>query len=220
MLPALGKSGVVMSSKVIVGLCLASVLAVGVYAMSPRTAPSAPAAPPVDYATQVGAAADLNEQWEKTFDKTGKFPDKQDPEWHYKMYGVLLRVPEDSPSYRDARLLVDKFAVRQLKINEIEKKVKVDRIATDADGRARFVDNLDTLSLKAGKDANYKVSGPKNTVLTMTYVMINRPFVYNLVNENRFLERAWEAGFKRVVFRNGFGGGADSWTYDAPKVTQ
>ncbi|QWG13648.1 hypothetical protein KMZ29_02610 [Bradyrhizobium sediminis] len=173
--------------------------------------------PPPDHANTVVAASQLNEQWEKSFDKTGKYPERQDPSFHHSMYGSLLRIPEESDSYSAARQLVDKFAVRQLKINAQERKAKIERISNDADGRKRFADTLDTGFLKAGRDASFKVSGAKNTTLEMVYILINRPFVYQITNESKFLENAWNMGFKKVIFRSGYGYGSNAWTYDVPK---
>lgn len=170
-----------------------------------------------DHANTVVAAAQLNEQWEKTFDKTGKYPERQDPGFHSAIYAAVLRVPEDSESYPAARALVDKFANRQLKIDAQERKAKLERIANDAEGRKRFADTLDTTFLQAGRDATFKVSGPKNTVLEMVYILINRPAVYQIVNDSKFLQNAWNAGFKKVIFRSGYGYGSSAWTYDAPK---
>jgi len=173
--------------------------------------------PPADHANAVVAAGQLNEQWEKTFDKTGKYPERQDPSIHHAVLGSLLGIPADSESYAAARLLADKFANRQLKINAQERRAKIERIANDADGRKRFVDNLDTAFLKAGRDATFKASGTKNTTLEMVYILVSRPLVYQTTNETKFLENAWNAGFKKVIFRSGYGYGSNVWTYDAPK---
>jgi len=44
--------------------------------------------------------------------------------------------------------------------------------------------------LKAGRDASFKVSGTKNTTLEMIYILVNRPLVYQITNESKFLENA------------------------------
>lgn len=203
-------------SRGIIGLCIA--LAIVWFAASANKSPSTPAKLPyADHANTVIAAAQLNEQWEKTFDKTGKYPERQDPSAHYAVYGALLRIPEDSESYSAARALVDKFATRQIKIDSQERKTEAERIANDSEGRKRFADTFDITFLKAGRDASFKVSGPKNTVLELVYILINRPAVYQIINGTKFLDNAWNAGFKKVIFRSGYGYGSTSWTYEAPK---
>jgi hypothetical protein len=204
-----------------IGLCI--VLAVGGFiAANIDTKPAsisqrATVIPAADHANTVIAAAQLNEQWEKTFDKSGKYPERQDPGFHRMAYGSLMNIPLGDENYKAARLLVDKFASRQLKIDASERKVKIDRIANDAEGRKRFADTLDTTFLKAGRDASFKVLGPKNTTLEMVYVLVNRPMVYQITNDSKFLENSWNAGFKKVIFRSGYGYGSNAWTYDAPK---
>lgn len=202
-------------SRGIIGLCI--VLAVFWYISSTNQSPSTASPSPIDHANTIVAAAQLNEQWEKTFDKTGKYPERQDPGIHQSVYGMLVRIPQDSESYSAARALIDKFADRQIKITAQERKTKLDRIGNDADGRKRFAETLDTISLKAGRDASFKVSGPKNTTLEMVYILVNRPLVYQITNESKFLENAWNAGFKKVIFRSGYGYGSNAWTYDVPK---
>jgi hypothetical protein len=51
----------------------------------------------------------------------------------------------------------------------------------------------------------------------MVYILINRPAVYQIVNDTKFLQNAWNAGFKKVIFRSGYGYGSNLWIYDAPK---
>jgi hypothetical protein len=60
------------------------------------------------------------------------------------------------------------------------------------------------------------VSGPKNTVLEVEYVLFNRPAIYQLQNETQFFQNAWDAGFKKVILRNGSGYGGNSWVFTTP----
>lgn len=75
-------------------------------------------------AAALASSTEVNGQWEATFDKTGKYPEGQNSDSHNAAYGAALRIPADSPSFADARALVDKFATRQLKINAIERAKK------------------------------------------------------------------------------------------------
>jgi hypothetical protein len=76
----------------------------------------------VDDAKALATAAEVNKKWEGTFDKAGKYPEGQNADTHNSAYGSVVRIAADSPNYREARLLVDKFALRQIKINQIENK--------------------------------------------------------------------------------------------------
>jgi hypothetical protein len=48
-------------------------------------------------------------------------------------------------------------------------------------------------------------------------VLVNRPLVCQITYQSEFLENAWKAGFKKVIFRIGYRYGSNSWTYDVPK---
>ncbi len=73
-----------------------------------------------DHANTVVAASQLNQQWEQTFDKTGKYPERQDPSFHSATLGILATIPQDSTSYAEAQALKERMLTRQSKINKIE----------------------------------------------------------------------------------------------------
>ena len=77
-----------------------------------------------DDAAALATAAELNKKWEGTFDKTGKYPVGQNANTHNVAYGSVVRITPGSPSYPQARALVDKFAVRQIKITQVERKTR------------------------------------------------------------------------------------------------
>jgi hypothetical protein len=64
------------------------------------------------------------------------------------------------------------------------------RIGNDSAGRKRFAEELESRFLTEWRDAKFRVSGDKNTVLTMTYVLVSCPFVHNLSNDGKFLAGA------------------------------
>lgn len=67
------------------------------------------------------AAQNLNEKWENTFDKTGKYPDGNDLSLYSRIYQGLTRIPpDDDKNYREARALIPKFMARQAQIDKIE----------------------------------------------------------------------------------------------------
>jgi hypothetical protein len=53
-------------------------------------------------------------------------------------------------------------------------------------------------------DAHISTSGAKSTTLVIRFVLVGRPFVYNLMNETQFLENAKNAGFTNTHFTNGY----------------
>ena len=104
--------------------------------------------------------------------------------------------------------------VEQNTVEAVGKQRMAMQLANDASGRKAYAERLETNFLKDGRDAVFTVSGPKNTVLTMKYVLINRPFVYKIQNESTFISDAKERGFAKVVLTDGF---SNSWTWDLTK---
>lgn len=55
-----------------------------------------------------------------------------------------------------------------------------------------------------------RVSGPKNTTLTFSYVLVTRAFVYQVANQTDFLANCELVGFKTLVFTDGYD---KTWRY-------
>lgn len=160
------------------------------------------------------AAQQLNSQWKNTYDKTGHFPERQNPAFHKEMLEQLRQISFRHPNDLSAKELLNEYLNRQEKINATLARIEKVRIENDASGRKSFSENLDTTFLKAGRDVHISVSGPKNTILRINYVLLNRPAVYQIQNETDFLERAWRAGFKRVILGDGY---TSAWEFKAPR---
>ncbi len=165
--------------------------------------------------TLVAAASSLNDQWKSTFDKTGHYPERQNPVWHQHMLTQLLQIASNSPNYATARNLIEDFAPRQRKIIKSEEDKRRLRLANDSDGRTQFASRLEVNFLKDGREMRVKAYGSRNTILEFDNILINRPFVYKATNETNLLGDAWNAGFKKVIFRGHLRGAP--WVYEAPK---
>lgn len=76
--------------------------------------------------------------------------------------------------------------------------------------RAAFGDALERKYLSDGMDVTVTVSGPENTSIRISYVLMSRPLVYQLANGGT-LQSLESLGFKKVTFTDGFD---DSWSYD------
>lgn len=172
--------------------------------------------PVLDEADIVVAADQLNGIWAATFDKTGEFPPGQQATVHADALKALIRIPTNSEHYEKASELRIAFATRQVRINDAERRRRLAAVENDIEGRKRFAKNIDITFLKAGSDVGVAASGPKNTVLTISYVLMNRPLVYQIETQSRFLQNAWDAGFKKVILTDGRSFGANVWTFEAP----
>ncbi|ETR77897.1 hypothetical protein X566_09695 [Afipia sp. P52-10] len=71
-------------------------------------------------ANTVIAAGQLDQQWSDTFDKTGKYPEKQVANFHEATLQILSQIKSDSPSYVAAREVRERMLTRQLKISKVE----------------------------------------------------------------------------------------------------
>lgn len=100
--------------------------------------------------------------------------------------------------------------VEDLEAPERERR-KAQMIADDAAGRATHARSMEELMLRNWYDTTVRVSGPKNTTLTITYVLISRPLVYNLINGENFLPNLRERGFKQLILTDGYG---KTWKFD------
>ena len=86
-----------------------------------------------------------------------------------------------------------------------------------AAGRKQASAALERFMLGRGVDTYISVSGKDNTTLTVKYVLMSRPAVYQLVNdqnERGFMPMVRDLGFRKLVFTDGF---KDTWTVDVPR---
>jgi hypothetical protein len=77
--------------------------------------------------------------------------------------------------------------------------------------RKRYVEELEKGFLARGMDVELKVSGRDNTTLTMRYVFVNRPFVYQMMNDPLVFASKQADGFTKIVFTDGY---FKTWTCD------
>jgi hypothetical protein len=70
--------------------------------------------------------------------------------------------------------------------------------------RKLFAEELEKVFLAQGMDVELKVSGRENTTLTMRYVFINRPFVYQMMNDPKVFASKRADGFTKIIFTDGY----------------
>ena len=89
-----------------------------------------------------------------------------------------------------------------------------DAKANNVEGRDDYAGTSERNFLANGMDVSARTSGPKHTTLTLSYVLMGRPTVYQLVNDPTFLSTLSDLGFKMVVFTDGYD---STWRYDVTK---
>lgn len=190
-----------------------------------RAAPGPKATPPVEKVTVVPnpfaamPAADLivagqavQQRWAADI-KKGKFYSGDEAELDRIRYA--LTVAKMSPSDRTAANEV-LAAMRKNGAAEqsIRAKQEADALAANFSPRRDFATTIEENFLKRGFDVVMKTSGDNHQTLTMRYILMNRPFLYQIVNETDFLQNCKRLGFKQIVFTNGYD---DTWRYDVAK---
>jgi hypothetical protein len=84
------------------------------------------------------------------------------------------------------------------------------QIANDSQSRVDYAAAAEIRYLKDSMDVTVRASGAKKTTLTLTYVLMGRPTVFNMVNDANFVSIINGLGFKTVIFSDGFN---SSWRY-------
>lgn len=114
-----------------------------------------------------------------------------------------------------AQALVDKL---QAKLEQRRRAwaaaAETRRVAGMADQRAAFAGTLERSYLSKGMDVTVTTGGSKNTTITLSYVLMGRPTVYQLANDDQFLFSLTSIGFTKVVFTDGYD---STWRLDLVK---
>jgi hypothetical protein len=113
----------------------------------------------------------------------------------------LSAIPADAKEYREAQKLLEEVKRREKVIEQNSQRI----------ARTVVVDQMEKKMLSEAMDMTFTASGPDNTNLTIKYALMSRPLVYKLTNETDFLENMRKAGFKTVIFTDGY---YESWKYD------
>ena len=85
-------------------------------------------------------------------------------------------------------------------------------VVTLAESRANRIDyaeKYEGLMLKAGMDATVRAEGKNADTLVITYILVDRPLVYNMINDSDTMTVWRTFGFKKVRFSDGY---EKSWT--------
>jgi hypothetical protein len=85
----------------------------------------------------------------------------------------------------------------------------------EAAGEARgkrliFAKEYERGLLQAGMDATVRAEGKNADTLTITFVLVNRPLVYNMINDSATMSEWSSMGFKKVRFSDGY---ESSWSH-------
>lgn len=98
--------------------------------------------------------------------------------------------------------------------NKIFSKAKLLRPKIELLLREVLAKNMERSLLDKGISSDIQAKGKNKQTLEYKYALMSKAFVYKLVNEGNALETAKKAGFKKLVFTDGFN---NNWAYDLTK---
>jgi zinc ribbon protein len=122
----------------------------------------------------------------------------------------LNAIPPEAKEYKEAQRMFG-AASKKHEREQAAAAATVKRAEAAAESAARKAgaDNVERGLLSKGYDATVTVSGPQNSTIKITYVLMSRPTVYQLV-EAGFLNQLRAQGFRKVIFSDGYG---NTWWY-------
>lgn len=128
---------------------------------------------------------------------------------------ALGQAANGTPEDADAQALIGQLSIRrEARSATAEAAAAQMRIANNVAARTSFADQLERTYLGKGMDVTVRTSGSKKTTLTLSYVLMGRPTVYQLGNDEDFLSSLRGIGFKMIVFTDGYD---STWKLDLVK---
>lgn len=137
-----------------------------------------------------------------------------------EVYGLISAITLASNNSLDSqadglvRHLNAKRDKRAADVAAKESAAAAQEVADNDTGRQSYASTLEQTYLKNGMDVTVRTSGAKGSTLTIKYMLLGRPDVYQLVNDDSFLPTLKGLGFRRVVFTDGYDA---TWSYDIVK---
>jgi hypothetical protein len=92
----------------------------------------------------------------------------------------------------------------QQKLRTASARVEEQLRTAGAAVRESYARTTENKMLQEGHDMTVRAEGPYKETLRLTYVLINRPFVYQLINDPEFMMNLRGLGFRRVIFTDGY----------------
>ena len=122
---------------------------------------------------------------------------------------MLRRAPAlksitSGPQHDEAEKLLRSLDQREEEGRKAEQAYLAPARVNDVSGRKEYANDLETIYLKQGMDVQVSVAGNKSTTLVLRYALMNRPMVFNMINDTKIVATWKEAGFTATRFTDGF----------------
>jgi hypothetical protein len=95
--------------------------------------------------------------------------------------------------------------------NKASEALLKEALAESRSARKSYADTYERGLLLAGEDVTVRTQGKNADTLSITYVLIGRPFVYQLMNDRELNSKWISLGFKTVRLSDGYD---KSWSYN------
>ncbi|MEB3286253.1 MAG: hypothetical protein VKJ04_01995 [Vampirovibrionales bacterium] len=126
------------------------------------------------------------------------------------------KVPADLRAYTESQSIQNRAAALENSIGSAETAYKkahpsaAERIAA-AVIRQQYASKFESMLLEKGIDAAVTTSGRDRTTITVKYVLMNRPLVYSIWNNQDGIAGLKAVGFKKLITTDGY---SNSWSLD------
>ena len=122
----------------------------------------------------------------------------------------LKAINQTDTEFKESQQLLKKAKVEEKRlVKEFAEKLRREGIVL----REKWADEMERGMLRKGMDVHINLSGPDKTTVTLKYVLLSRPEVYQL-QESNFFENLKKQGFKKAVLTDGY---HQQWTFDLTK---
>ncbi|QSV44915.1 hypothetical protein [Geobacter benzoatilyticus] len=117
-------------------------------------------------------------------------------------------IPKDSPEYKKAQALYDEWRAKKAKADKDAARI-AKRIG--AVNRKKFAKEYERQLLDKGMDAYVSTQGKESSTLKIKWVLVSRPLVHKMINDENVVENLRSLGFTKLVMSDGYD---SSWTID------
>lgn len=120
----------------------------------------------------------------------------------------LEAIGSDAPEHEQAANLMKEVTRREKEIDRIS-KIVAQKLLTQE--RKKFAEEYERSLLDKGMDVHVDVLGKENTTLKIKWVLVSRPLVHKLINDESFIGNLRKRGFQKLICSDGYN---SSWTVD------
>jgi tetratricopeptide (TPR) repeat protein len=117
---------------------------------------------------------------------------------------ALESIDRAAPQYTEAQMLLQTLKQRGAEGKQAMQAAVAKAIADDVDGRKAYAKLYEHNALMAGYSVTVSTSGPKATTLNLSYALLTKASIYQLINDEAFREMLRQKGFAKLHITDGY----------------